>query len=54
MNEKPTPATESLPGNLQDLLPQLEALYTDIHAHPELSMQETRTARAWLANEAGD
>ncbi|KQZ79288.1 amidohydrolase [Rhodanobacter sp. Root561] len=45
MNEKPTtPATESLPGNLQDLLPQLEALYTDIHAHPELSMQETRTA----------
>jgi hippurate hydrolase len=44
MNEKPTPATESLPGNLRDLLPQLEALYTDIHAHPELSMQETRTA----------
>ncbi|EIL89968.1 M20 family metallopeptidase [Rhodanobacter spathiphylli] len=44
MNEKSTPASESLPGNLQDLLPQLEALYTDIHAHPELSMQETRTA----------
>ncbi|HET8899913.1 MAG TPA: M20 family metallopeptidase [Rhodanobacteraceae bacterium] len=44
MNEKPALATESLPGNLQDLLPQLEALYTDIHAHPELSMQEARTA----------
>jgi hippurate hydrolase len=26
------------------LLPNLEKLYTDIHAHPELSMQETRTA----------
>jgi metal-dependent amidase/aminoacylase/carboxypeptidase family protein len=26
------------------LLPELEALYTDVHAHPELSMQETRTA----------
>src|SRR5437588_11384624 len=26
------------------LLPELEALYTDVHAHPELSMQETRTS----------
>ena len=26
------------------MLPELEALYKDIHAHPELSMQETRTA----------
>jgi hippurate hydrolase len=43
-NEKTMPSTESLPGNLPALLPQLEALYTDIHAHPELSMQETRTA----------
>src|SRR5690349_19139691 len=31
------------PG-LTDLLPDLEALYKDIHAHPELSMQETTTA----------
>ena len=31
--------------NLDRLLPDLEALYNDIHAHPELSMQETRTAR---------
>jgi hypothetical protein len=45
MNNKPTPAVASLPGNLQDLLPQLEKLYTDIHAHPELSLQETRTAK---------
>ena len=31
-------------GNLRDLLSDLEKLYTDIHAHPELSLQETRTA----------
>ncbi|HTI95959.1 MAG TPA: M20 family metallopeptidase [Rudaea sp.] len=30
--------------HLRALLPDLESLYTDIHAHPELSMQETRTA----------
>ncbi len=32
-------------SNLSDLLPDLEALYKDVHSHPELSMQETRTAR---------
>jgi hippurate hydrolase len=26
------------------LLPEVEALYKDVHSHPELSMQETRTA----------
>jgi hippurate hydrolase len=31
-------------GDLRKLLPDLEALYRDIHTHPELSMQETRTA----------
>lgn len=30
--------------DLTKLLPELEALYLDIHSHPELSMQETRTA----------
>jgi hippurate hydrolase len=30
--------------DLDDLLPDLEALYKDVHSHPELSMQETRTA----------
>jgi hippurate hydrolase len=30
--------------HLKGALPDLEALYTDVHAHPELSMQETRTA----------
>jgi hippurate hydrolase len=31
-------------GNMNKLLPDLEALYKDIHSHPELSMQEVRTA----------
>ena len=30
--------------HLDDVLPELEALYKDLHAHPELSMQERRTA----------
>lgn len=37
------PSTTIL-ANLPGLLPDLEALYKDVHAHPELSMQETRTA----------
>src|SRR5690348_2412332 len=31
-------------GGLGDLLPELESIYKAIHAHPELSMQETRPA----------
>jgi amidohydrolase len=31
--------------NLDELLPDLAALYKDVHSHPELSMQETRTAK---------
>jgi amidohydrolase len=38
-----TPAEATLAG-LGPLLPDLQTLYTDIHAHPELSMQENRTA----------
>ena len=30
--------------NESKLMPDLEALYKDIHSHPELSMQENRTA----------
>jgi amidohydrolase len=37
-------ASESVLKNLDRLIPDLEALYKDVHAHPELSMQETRTA----------
>jgi hippurate hydrolase len=40
----PTTAS-ALESRVQNLLPELERVYTDIHAHPELSMQETRTAR---------
>ena len=32
-------------ANVDTLLPELEAIYKDIHAHPELSMHETRTAK---------
>jgi hippurate hydrolase len=38
-----TPAGVTL-ANLEELLPDLEKLYTDVHSHPELSMHETRTA----------
>jgi len=31
--------------NVDTILPELEAIYKDIHAHPELSMHETRTAK---------
>ena len=34
----------ALLAGLPELLPSLESIYKDIHAHPELSMQETRTA----------
>ena len=33
-----------LEARIRDLLPDLERVCTDIHAHPELSMHETRTA----------
>jgi len=41
-----TQASASDPAwrHLDGLLPDLEALYKDVHSHPELSMQETRTA----------
>jgi len=39
-----TNSASAVLANVNELLPDLEALYKDIHAHPELSMQETRTA----------
>src|SRR6188472_525992 len=44
MNAASANPTNSLLSNLPGLLPNLEALYKDIHAHPELSMQDNRTA----------
>lgn len=38
------PSFKSILANLTTLLPDLEMVYKDIHSHPELSMQENRTA----------
>lgn len=38
------PSSKEVDGQLKALLPDLEAVYKDLHAHPELSMQEVRTA----------
>ena len=43
MSEKAQQA-ENMLANLGTLLPDLESVYKDIHSHPELSMQENRTA----------
>lgn len=37
-------AVSQLLGGLDALLPELTDLYVDLHAHPELSFEETRTA----------
>src|SRR5215470_19323254 len=39
------PHSEKVLSTLDRLLPELEPVYKDIHAHPELSMQEIRTSR---------
>ena len=44
MSETKAHSSDAALQNLDGLLPDLEALYKDVHAHPELSMQETRTA----------
>jgi len=44
MNTARASSLDPMLRNLDDMLPDLEALYKDVHAHPELSMQETRTA----------
>jgi amidohydrolase len=42
--QSPTSGQAALPGPSADLLARLEGIYKDIHANPELSMQERRTA----------
>lgn len=42
---KTATSTDGFQESIRKLLPELETLYKDIHAHPELSMHETRTAR---------
>src|SRR5215831_7660837 len=43
MSDKAQQANSVL-ANLSTLLSDLESIYKDIHSHPELSMQENRTA----------
>src|SRR6516165_977127 len=45
MSKTQASSSHAVLHNLDGLLPDLEALYKDVHSHPELSMQETRTAR---------
>ncbi len=44
MSKTPANSSDPVLGNLEGMLPDLEAFYKDVHSHPELSMQETRTA----------
>src|SRR5580704_1594341 len=44
MNASNPNGAEPVLNGLASLIPNLEALYKDVHAHPELSMTETRTA----------
>lgn len=44
MDETKFNASSAVLSNLKDLLPNLESVYKDVHSHPELSMQEKRTA----------
>jgi len=44
MNKTQGSFSKTVLRNIDGLLPDLEALYKDVHSHPELSMQETRTA----------
>lgn len=44
MNATPTLSSDPVLRDLDALLPDLETLYKDVHAHPELSMEETRMA----------
>jgi metal-dependent amidase/aminoacylase/carboxypeptidase family protein len=45
MNAKTQKDLGNVVTNLNGLLPDLESVYKDLHSHPELSMQENRTAR---------
>ena len=45
MNASAANASDPALRSLDGLLPDLAGLYKDVHSHPELSMQETRTAK---------
>src|SRR3954471_12400850 len=45
MNTNKANSSDPALRNLDALLPDLAELYKDVHSHPELSMQETRTGK---------
>jgi metal-dependent amidase/aminoacylase/carboxypeptidase family protein len=44
MNQENSDFNDALTTGINELLPELEEIYKDLHANPELSFQETRTA----------
>ena len=45
MTEQPhSSGISAILAGINQVMPQVETLYKDVHSHPELSMQETRTA----------
>lgn len=44
MTEEKAEHSNPLLAHLDSILPELQSIYTDIHSHPELSMQERRTS----------
>src|ERR1044071_4154281 len=44
MDKSRPSSSDAVLHHLDGLLPDLESIYKDVHSHPELSMQETRTA----------
>jgi hippurate hydrolase len=44
MSKAQASSSDPVLRNLDSMLPDLETLYKDVHSHPELSMQERRTA----------
>jgi metal-dependent amidase/aminoacylase/carboxypeptidase family protein len=45
MNTSKANPSDLVQRNIEELLPDLTKFYKDVHSHPELSMQETRTAK---------
>ena len=45
MDKTQAGASDAVFNKLDGLLPDLEALYKDVHSHPELSMQENADGR---------
>jgi amidohydrolase len=50
MSQETQRQTEKILTGLDGLLPDLEAIYKEVHSHPELSMQEERTAELAAAH----